>query len=102
METLTLTLRKAKTTKNKVVYGTADGTVIQSVYIDREALGDEPPGGHPSSHLPDVAVKGSPRRKRPAPRYLQVKPAPGPSDAGLSSCQIKAIRQETNGHHVQF
>ena len=30
METLTLTLNKAKETKNKVVYGTADGTVIQS------------------------------------------------------------------------
>ena len=43
MKELTLTLHKAKTTKNKVVYGTADGTVIQSVYIDREALGDEPP-----------------------------------------------------------
>ena len=43
METLTLTLRKAKTTKNKVVYGTADGTVIQSVYIDREGLVSEPP-----------------------------------------------------------
>ena len=43
METLTLTLHKAKTTKNKVVYGTSDGAVIQSVYIDREALGNEPP-----------------------------------------------------------
>ena len=43
METLTLTLHKAKTTKNKIVYGTADGSVIQSVYIDRESLGDEPP-----------------------------------------------------------
>ena len=39
MDTLTLTLHKAKTTKNKIVYGTADG----SVYIDRESLGDEPP-----------------------------------------------------------
>ena len=43
MDTLTLTLHKAKTTKNKIVYGTADGNVIQSVYIDRESLGDEPP-----------------------------------------------------------
>ena len=43
METLTLTLHKAKTTKNKIVYGTADGSVIQSVYIDRESLGTEPP-----------------------------------------------------------
>ena len=33
METLTLTLHKSKETKNKVVYGTGDGSVIQSVYI---------------------------------------------------------------------
>ena len=43
METLTLTLHKAKDTKNKVVYGTKDGSVIQSVYIDRDALGEDPP-----------------------------------------------------------
>ena len=43
METLTLTLHKSKDTKNKVVYGTADGSVIQSVYIDKDALGKEPP-----------------------------------------------------------
>ena len=47
METLTLTLHKSKETKNKVVYGTGDGTgdgsVIQSVYIDKDALGDAPP-----------------------------------------------------------
>ena len=43
MDTLTLTLHKAKSTKNKVVYGTADGSVIQSVYIDRDALGNEAP-----------------------------------------------------------
>ena len=43
MEDLTLTLHKSKETKNKVVYGTADGSVIQSVYIDRGALGTEPP-----------------------------------------------------------
>ncbi len=43
MEKLTLTLRKTKDTKNKVVYGTPDGSVIQSVYIDKDALGDVPP-----------------------------------------------------------
>ena len=43
METLTLTLHKTKDTKNKVVYGTKDGEVIQSVYIDKDALGDVPP-----------------------------------------------------------
>ena len=43
METITLILHKSKDTKNKVVYGTQDGSVIQSVYIDRDALGKEPP-----------------------------------------------------------
>ena len=43
MEILNLTLHKSKETKNKVVYGTTAGSVIQSVYIDRDALGDEPP-----------------------------------------------------------
>ena len=43
MEKLTLTLHKTKDTKNKVVYGTKDGDVIQSVYIDKNALGDVPP-----------------------------------------------------------
>ena len=43
MEKLTLTLHKTKDTKNKVVYGTKDGEVIQSVYIDRDALGSEAP-----------------------------------------------------------
>ena len=45
METLTLILHKSKETKNKVVYGTKDGSVIQSVYIDKDALGDvrQPP-----------------------------------------------------------
>ena len=43
METLTLTLHKTKDTKNKVVYGTKDGDVIQSVYIDKDALGEVPP-----------------------------------------------------------
>ena len=39
METLTLTLHKSKETKNKVVYG----TLIQSVYIDKDSLGDVSP-----------------------------------------------------------
>ena len=43
MEPLTLILHKTKDTKNKVVYGTKDGSVIQSVYIDKDALGDAPP-----------------------------------------------------------
>ena len=43
MEELTLKLHKSKETKNKVVYGTADGSVIQSVYIERQVLGDEAP-----------------------------------------------------------
>ena len=43
METLTLTLHKIKDTKNKVVYGTKDSDIIQSVYIDKDALGDVPP-----------------------------------------------------------
>ena len=43
MDQLTLTLHKIKDTKNKVVYGTKDGEVIQSVYIDKDALGDVPP-----------------------------------------------------------
>ena len=43
METLTLTLHKTKDTKNKVVYGTKNSEVIQSVYIDKDALGDDPP-----------------------------------------------------------
>ena len=43
LEKLTLTLHKTKDTKNKVVYGTKDGEVIQSVYIDKDALGDDPP-----------------------------------------------------------
>ena len=43
MEKLTLTLHKTKDTKNKVVYGTKDGSIIQSIYIDKDALGDTPP-----------------------------------------------------------
>ena len=43
METLTLVLHKSKNTKNKVVYGTADGSVIQSVYTDKDALGEALP-----------------------------------------------------------
>ena len=43
MDKLTLVLKKSKETKNKVVYGTQDGSVIQSVYIDKDALGNSPP-----------------------------------------------------------
>ena len=43
METLRLILHETKDTKNKVVYGTQDGSVIQGVYVDRDALGDAPP-----------------------------------------------------------
>ena len=43
MEPLTLNLYKTKDTKNKVVYGTKDGSVIQSVYSDKDALGEAPP-----------------------------------------------------------
>ena len=43
MEKLALTLHKTKGTKNKVVYGAKDSEVIQSVYIDKDALGDVPP-----------------------------------------------------------
>ena len=43
MEKLALTLHKTKDTKNKVVYGAKDVDVIQSVYIDKDALGDDPP-----------------------------------------------------------
>ena len=45
MEPLTLTLHKTKDTKNKVVYGTKGGSVIQSVYIHKDALGETPPAG---------------------------------------------------------
>ena len=40
MGTFTLTLHKTKDTKNKVVYRTDDGSVIQSLYIDKDALGE--------------------------------------------------------------
>ena len=43
MEKLTLTLHKTKDTKNKVVYGTKDGDVVQSVLVDVDALDDVPP-----------------------------------------------------------
>ena len=55
METLTLTLHKTKDTKNKVVYGTKDGEVIQSVYIDKDALGDDPTGHAPGGHIRTVS-----------------------------------------------
>ena len=38
MGTLTLTLHKSEDTKNKVVYDTDNGSIIQSVYIGKEAL----------------------------------------------------------------
>ena len=41
MEMLTLTLYKSRDTKNKVVYGTTDDSVIQSVYIDKNAPGED-------------------------------------------------------------
>ena len=59
MEKLTLTLHKTKDTKNKVVYGTKDGEVIQSVYIDKDALGDVPPDYAPGGHIPAVSIEGS-------------------------------------------
>ena len=40
MGTFTLTLHKTKDTKNKVVYRTDDGSVFQSLYIDKDALGE--------------------------------------------------------------
>ena len=55
METLTLTLHKTKDTKNKVVYGTKDGDVIQSVYIDKDALGDVSTGHAPGGHILPVS-----------------------------------------------
>ena len=39
----TLTVLWAKGIINKVVYGTAYGSIIQSVYIDTDALGRDPP-----------------------------------------------------------
>ena len=70
MDQLTLTLHKTKDTKNKVVYGTKDGAVIQSVYIDKDALGGRSTrhasGGHipagslevwPESHWPGFALR---------------------------------------------
>ena len=52
---MTLTLHKTKDTKNKVVYGTKDGDVIQSVYIDKDALGDVPPATLQVGHIPAVS-----------------------------------------------
>ena len=42
MGKLTLALHKSKEAQNKAVYGTKDGSVIQIVYIDKDALGDAP------------------------------------------------------------
>ena len=55
MEKLTLTLHKTKDTKNKVVYGTKDGEVIQSVYIDKDALGRRPAGHAPGGDIRTVS-----------------------------------------------
>ena len=57
MEKLTLTLHKTKDTKNKVVYGTKDGDVIQSVYIDKDALGGSSTGHAPSGHIRTVSIE---------------------------------------------
>ena len=43
MEPLTLTLHKTKDTRNQVVYGTEDGSFVQSVYIDKDSPGNVPP-----------------------------------------------------------
>ena len=67
MGKLTLTLHKTKDTKNKVVYDTKDGSVIQSVYIDKEALGDTPPG--------TVQFINSHKTKRDAPYSGDAGPA---------------------------
>ena len=42
IEPLTLTLNKAKDTNDKVVYGTREGSFIQSAYIYKDALGHVP------------------------------------------------------------
>ena len=55
MEKLTLTLHKTKDTKNKVVYGTKDGDVIQSVYIDQGSSGRRSTGHAPGGHIPAVS-----------------------------------------------
>ena len=47
MEGLTPTLHKSRETRNRVVYGTADGSVIQSACIDEDAPGDAPPATVP-------------------------------------------------------
>ena len=62
MEKLTLTLHKTKDTKNKVVYGTKDGDVIQSVYIDKDALGRRSTGHAPGGHIPAVSPGSLPGR----------------------------------------
>ena len=59
MEELTLVLKKSKETKNKVVYGTQDGSVIQSVYIDKDALGQRASGNAPGGHFPTVSQRHS-------------------------------------------
>ena len=67
METLTLTLHKVKDTKNKAVYGTADGTVIQSVYIDKDALGQGAARKGQGRHLGGIEARGRNRHSQPIP-----------------------------------
>ena len=55
MERLTLTLRKTKDTKNKVVYGTKGGDVIQSVLVDVGRSGRSSTGHAPGGHIPAVS-----------------------------------------------
>ena len=43
MQDIALVLHRNKQTKNKVIYGTGDGSVIQSLYIEKDALGEVPP-----------------------------------------------------------
>ena len=57
METLTLTLHKTKDTKNKVVYGTKDGEVIQSVYIRQGRSGRSSTGHAPGCHIRTVSIE---------------------------------------------
>ena len=60
MEILTLTLHKAKETKNKVVYGTKDGSVIQSVYIVQGRAGRRSARNHPDGHIRTVSIETVP------------------------------------------
>ena len=87
MEPLTLTLHKSKETKNKVVYGTGDGSVIQSVYIDKDALGDVPPGHHTGGHF--LPVMGT------TPHWWRMASRPDPSGQRSTSFQARTAASET-------